>query len=156
MAHGLFRWNLNYHGSCCSALKPSAPYGSDTFRCTRRQHQHRYLKATLTDETPAPASKNRAGTSIGIGPGGSRRKAPSSSQPRRTGPKTLVSPEGPTQVPGVRPEGPSDCLPRRTVWTDARPSVLDPSANLRNAPGGEAERFVLCILMKDQPHVPGT
>ena len=147
MAHGLFRWNLNYHGSCCSALKPSAPYGSDTFRCTRRQHQHRYLKATLTDETPAPASKNRAGTSIGIGPGGSRRKAPSSSQPRRTGPKTIVAPK---DWPRRTDSGPR-CLPRRTVWTDARPSVLDPSANLRNAPGGEAERFVLCILMKDQP-----
>ena len=104
-------------------------YGSEISRCTRRQHQHRYLKATLTDETPAPASKNRAGTSIGIG--------------RR----------------GCCPEG---LRPRRTDWTDARPSVLDPSqflrlanrlvlANLRNAPGGEAERFVLCILMEDQP-----
>ena len=85
-------------------------YGSEISRCTRRQHQHRYPKATLTDETPHHGDVNAL----------TMRERPSASVPAEAAAKSpaILCPVGLVQLLATRP------------------SVLDPSAKMRRGKRG--------------------
>ena len=120
MAHGLFRWNLNYHGSCCSALKPSAP--------VRKRYLPVHTAATPTQIPEGNANGRNTG----------RRGRPSASVSAEAAAKRRrrVSPEGLarrlTSAPEDRP-GPR-CLPRRTG-----PCSVDRRTTVRVGPQCQSE-----------------